>query len=331
MKRRALLVAAGTGALLWPWSSQAQNPGTVRRLGILSTEFLDRTILDTTLFQALRQLGWTEGNNLAVHYRPAQGRDERMPELALELVQQKVDVIYTVGSPFTLEAARKATSTIPIVFTGGYSDNVLAGMIQSLARPGGNITGATFSSGELPGKRLQLLKEIVPRLSRVGFLSEQKLLGVPGAQQELSSDAARLLGIKILTFIARNSIEFEDMVKKATKSKVGALAVPGTPLYANQKNSTLLAQLLLKYRIPSIASWPYMANTGILMAYGPRADELISRAAVYIDKIFRGANPADLPVEEPTRYYLAINLKTAKALKIRIPQALLARADRVIE
>ena len=323
-RRKFLLTASALAAA--PLVSFAQPALNVRRIGILDTS--NRQFLDTTFFVQLRELGWTEGNNLAVDIRFSEGNNERLPQLASELVQQKVDVIFTGGSPSSLEAARKATGTIPIVMAGGYSDNVRAGIIQSLARPGGNITGATFTSEELPGKRLQLLKEVVPRVSRVGNLAE----ATPGesSQRDLTTEPARLLGLKMTNYFIREPAEFEGTLRAARKAKIDAFRVTGQPVF-NRQSGSRLAELLIKYWFPSMASWAHQADLGFLLAYGPAAGDIYRKAAVYVDKILRGAKPADLPVEQPNQYYLVINLKTAKALGIKIPQSLLVRADRVIE
>jgi len=312
-----------------PILSLAQSLPKTRRLGMLLSDSASKEGLGGTFFQRLKELGWSEGSNLAVEYRFARGTDQ-FPQLATELVQQKVDVIFTGGSPFPLDAARKATTTIPIVFSGGYSDNVSAGVIQSLARPGGNITGVSFVSGELLAKRFELLKEVIPSLSKIGVLRENGAASY-ASQQTVLIEAARTLKIEMATFSLRDPGEFESVAQSAKNEKVGGLFVNGTPLFASRANVARLAELLIKYQLPAIGAWNYMADAGFLMGYSADPLGLLVKAAGYIDKIFRGANPGELPVEEPTRYELVVNLKAAKALKIVVPKAIILRADRVIE
>lgn len=335
-RRRAFLLASGA-LLAAPLAAFAQLSQKPRRLGLLFSGSTERSFYDKSLFPRLRELGWSEGNNLEVVSRGAEGHNERLPQLAAELVQQKVDLIFVGGDPFNLEAARKATSTIPIVFAGGYSDNVRAGVIQSLARPGGNITGATFTSADLSGKRLQFLKDVLPKLSRVGVLTEdftgvstQTTAGQASGTTAALQEAARSLGLKLEPFFVSQPADFEGALHRARKAGVGAMYVQGLTLFSGD-NRFELAKLLIKHRLPSVANWNFMADAGFLMGYSPSPLQLNQSAAAYIDKIFRGAKPAELPVEEPTRYYLVVNLKTAKALKLTIPQSVLLRAERVVE
>ena len=325
-RRRFLWASSALAAA--PLILYAQPTQNMRRLGILNADSNNRTGLDRSFFVRLRELGWTEGNNLAVEIRYAQGDNERLPQLAQELLQQKVDVIFTLANPSSLEAARKATTTIPIVMAGGYPDNVRAGIIQSLARPGGNITGATLTSEDLLGKRLQLLKELVPDLARVGTIAEATPAGTILREGEEAS--ARLLRIELTHFFVREPSDFESTLLAARKSRIQAFVVTGQHQLAGP-NAPRMAELLIKHRFPSMAVWGFQADRGYLAAYGASVADVYRTAAVYVDKIFRGAKPADLPVEQPNLYHLVINLKTAKSLGITIPQTVLLRAERVIE
>jgi putative ABC transport system substrate-binding protein len=213
---------------------------------------------------------------------------------------------------------------------GGYVDPVAAGVIQSLARPGGNITGLTYISEELQGKRVQLLKDVTPRLKKIGVLVEE---GAPASAIGLVklAEATRRLGLEIAAFSLRDPSEFESVIQKAKKQKVGGLYVGGTPLIAYRPNRVRLADLFIKYQLPSIGAWNYMADSGFLMGYSPHMADQYRKAAPYIDKILRGADPAEIPMEQPTKYELVVNLRTAKALGIKVPQTVLTLADRVIE
>lgn len=290
----------------------------------------NKKLLEATVYKKLQELGWTIGQNLIIEYRSTEGHYERFPHLFQELVRLKVDVLFTGGGVFPLDAARKSTTTIAIVMAGGYSDPVGAGVITSLARPGGNVTGTAFTSSELPGKRLQFLKQLFPALARVGLLTEPGG-ALQGSQFALLSTAARLLNLDEITrFYARQPDEFDAAVQGAKAAGIEALLVSGTTLFSGQYLDRVV-QAVNQHKLASMGYWNYMADGGLLMGYSASILDLYTGAAVYIDKIFRGAHPSDLPVEEPSRYYLSINLKTAKLIGTTIPQALLLRADNVIE
>ena len=331
MLRRTLITVAGSGALLAPWPGKAQTAGAQRRLGVLisGNDAVARRFTADTILKKLQELGWTEGGNLVVDIRSAEGNPERLPQAAQNLVQLKPDVIFVGGNAFNLDAARKATNSIPIVMAGGYADLVGAGVIQSLARPGGNVTGMAGISDAIPAKRLQLLKQSLPGLSRVAYLFEPGLAGQKSSD-DLITMATRALNLEIVRYELRTSSDYEPALQQARAAKVEAMFVGGSPLLA-VTNARGLAELLIRYKFPSIAYWNYQADQGFLMGYSADGRDLYTRSAAHIDKIFRGANPAVLPVEEPTRYEFVINLKTAKLVGVTIPQDVLLRADRVIE
>lgn len=330
MNQRRKFLLFSSALVTAPLVSLAQPAQKMRRIGFLLEAAPNKEYLYTNLIPRLRELGWSEGANVAFEFRFSEGDNERYKQLAVELVEQKVDLIFTGGNPFTLDAARKATSSIPIVAAGGYLDPVAAGVIQSLARPGGNITGLTYASEDLPGKRVQLLKDVNPRLKKVGVLLEE---GSPASATGLVrlAEATRLLGVEMVAFSVRNPSEFESAIQKAKKQKVGGLYVGGSPLIAHRPNRVRLADLFIKYQLPSIGAWNYMADSGFLMGYSPHMADQYRKAATYIDKILRGGNPAEIPMELPTKYELVVNLRTAKALGIKVPQTVLLLADRVIE
>lgn len=328
-QRRTFLIFAGA-LVAAPIVSIAQPAQKMRRIGFLLESASNKEYLYTNLIPRLRELGWAEGVNVTFEFRFSEGNNERYKQLAVELVEQRVDLIFTGGNTFTLDAARKATSTIPIVAVGGYVDPVAAGVIQSLARPGGNVTGLTYTSEDLPGKRLQLLKEVNPRLKRVGVLLEDSASSSAHVVTK-AAEAARLLGMEVADFLVRDPSDFESAIQKAKKQGVGGLYVGGSPLLAARVNRARLADLFVKYQLPSIGAWNYMAESGFLMGYSPNMADQYRKGAPYIDKILRGANPAEMPMELPTKYELLVNLRTAKALGIKVPQTVLTLADRVIE
>jgi len=277
--------------------------------------------------RGLRELGWTPGSNIVIEQRYADGRPDRLPKLADELVQLKVDLIVAHGI-LAIRAAREATDTIPIVMAAA-GDPVREGHVQSLARPGGNVTGLTlFAQGRLEPKQLQLLKEAVPGLTRVGVLANRS--GDPEVAEEISA-AARTLGLQLQTFEVSAPGEIPEAFRTMTKAGVGALLVRADPLVLDPQ-SAQSAALALRHRLPAIYPWITIpANYGGLMSYNVSILDLHRRSASYVDRILKGAKPRDLPVEQPTRFELVINLKTAKALGITIPASLLTRADQLIE
>jgi len=274
----------------------------------------------------LRDLGYVEGRNLIIDARWGEGSNERLEQLAVELVKSKPDVIVTQGGPATHPVIR-AGATMPVVF--GYSgDPVEAGVVSSLARPGRNFTGVTFLSFDLVGKRLELLKEVMPGLKRLAILANPQH---PGEQGELraSRAAGEALGLSFQYFQAENAAQLEDALAAMLKSRSEAVDVFPDALMV--RNSERIAEFATKNLIPVISGWAQFAEGGNLMSYGPNLRDTYRQLATYVDKIAKGAKPADLPVELPASIELVVNLKTAKALGIKIPQSILARADRVIE
>jgi putative ABC transport system substrate-binding protein len=325
--RRKLIVAIGAGALTAPLASFAQRQAAkVPRIGFLgalsASDFESRV---DALRAGLRDLGYVEGQNLIIEFRWAEGKYDRLPELAAELVRLKVDILVTHATVGT-RAAKQATTTIPIVMAAS-GDPVAAGVVASLARPGGNITGSAFFNLELGAKRLELLKEAVPRIKRVAVLLHLDS-ATNGLQLDAMEPAAKSLKVELQQFKVRGPNEFESAFTAMAKRRVDAVVINEEPmLIANAKG---IADLAAKQRLPSIG-FKEIAETGGLMAYGVNILEMYRRAAVFIDKILKGTNPSELPIEQATRFELVINRKTAKAVGIKIPNSILFRADTVIE
>jgi putative tryptophan/tyrosine transport system substrate-binding protein len=277
---------------------------------------------------ALRELGYIEGQNIAIEYRYAEGKNDRHPKLAAELVRLKVDLIVVAGGVGTIRTLMNATKTIPIVMTGG-ADPVEAGLIESLARPGGNVTGLTTLSRELGGKRLELLKEAVPKLAHVAVLYDPTTQAGVLQVKEVLPVAARALKLTLRSWEVRDEDGFDKVFAALSKQRPDGLYVPasGALMRANQKRIVAFA---LKSRLPSIYYLRESVDAGGLMSYGADLADSYRRVATYVDKILKGAKPADLPVEQPTKFELVINLKTAKQIGLVIPPNILARADRVI-
>jgi len=316
--------------LVPPSVVNAQPPVKVYRIGYLSTGSATSTYVRPleAFRQGLRELGWVEGQNIVIEYRYAEGRPERLPGLAEELVRLKVDVIVASPTPSAM-AAKNATRTIPIVGMS-LTEPVALGVIESLARPGGNITGMTYSvDTDIFGKQLQLLKEVVPKVRRVAALTNPT--GTPAYPLTLSSvnTAARSLGLQLRLHEAREPGEFDAAFATMARERAIALLVFGDPMFFLHR--ARLADLALRNRLPAMSTQWQWVEAGGLIAYGPSLPDQWRRAAVYVDKILKGAKPADLPVEQPTKFELVINLKTAKALRMTIPPALLQRADEVMQ
>ena len=328
MDRRTFL--AGTGAVLLasPRASEAQQAGKVPRIGYLrSTSPSDRPPLLDAFRQGLRELGWVEGRNIVIDYRYAEGRFDRLPDLAAELVRLKVDIIVASPTP-AAAAAKNATGTIPIVMIA-VSDPVGLGLIASLARPGGNVTGSSYSAGpEIIGRILELLKETVPKVRRVAILSNPANPSQPLSIRELKV-AARSLGVQLQLLEAQGPNEFDGAFAAMATERVGALVVMSDSMLNSHR--TRLADLAARSRLPAAYGLRENVEAGGLVSYGPSVRDLFRRSATYVDKILKGAKPADLPVERPTKFDLVINLKTVKALGLTIPQSLLGRADEVIQ
>ena len=331
MDRRRFIGTVASGLLAAPLAAEAQQAAKVPRIGYLLGNLATSPHLLEAFRQGLRDLGYVEGRNVVIESRDSEGKLERLPALAVELVALKVDVIVVGGTPQAL-AAMQATRTLPIVFAA-VGDPVTDGLVTSLARPGGNVTGFSTSSAapEIIGKRLELLTQSVPGVTRAAVLWQ------PGGQGERTNKdllhgtdvAARALGLRLQVVEVRGPDDFGRAFSDVTRARAGALTVLGTTMFFNARRR--LVDLAAKNRMPAVYPLREFVDAGGLMAYGPNLADLFRRAATYVDKILKGAKPADLPVEQPTKFELVINLKTAKALGITIPQSVLARADEVIE
>ena len=325
--RRKLIVALGASVLAAPFRIRAQQVKKSVVVGILATEDqLSAQTVVAAFKQGLKELGYVEGENLTLQWRFADGKFELVPGLATELVNLKVDVIVSAGTVTTI-ALQKATSTIPIVMANTL-DPVGNSLVKTLARPGGNITGLSSLGGDIGGKHLEMLLSVAPKLSRVAVLLNPGNQSHPLVLKSIQS-AALKTSTKILPLEARTAPEIENAFSAMTQGKAGAVIVARDGFYINQTRQ--ITELALKNRLPSISERENYAEAGGLMSYGVNQAEQFRRAATYVDKIFKGAKPADLPVEQPTKFELVINRKTAKALGLTIPQALLVSADKVIE
>jgi putative ABC transport system substrate-binding protein len=322
-----LLALLAVFLLAAPLAAEAQAPAKVPRIGFLAPQSpTDNPHLLEAFRQGLRELGYVEGQTIAIEYRFGEGRPERLPALAAELVRLKVDVIVTTGPPAPL-AAKQATSTIPIVFAVT-ADPIAEGLVASLARPGGNITGLASMGPEVVGKQLELLKEVAPKVSRVAVLQNPSHHGHPAMLRQ-AEDAARALGLQLHIVQAGSPAEIDAAFATMRSQRVGGVLVLRDSLFIAQR--TQIATLAAKSRLPAVYGLRELAEAGGLIAYGANVPLMYRRAATYVDKILRGAKPTDLPVEQPTRFELIINLKTAKALGLTIPPSLLQRADEVIQ
>ena len=327
MKRREFITLLGGAAVAWPVAARAQQAGKLPTIGYSGGGTpLTESQRVAAFVQRLRELGWTEGRTVAIEYRWAEGRNERAAEIAAEFVRLKVDVIVTYATPPTL-AAKQATSAIPIVFAVA-GDPVGTGLVANLARPGGNVTGLSVLATDLAGKRIELLREVIPGLRRLAILGN---VGNPQVVLEIGEVrvAARTLGLEVAVFEIRRTEDIAPAFEALIKDRSEALYVVGDPLLTT--NRIRLNTLALGARLPTSYSSREFVEVGGLMSYGPNLPDLFRRAAEYADKILRGAKPADLPVEQPSKFDLVINLVAAKALGLTVPPTLLARADEVIE
>jgi putative ABC transport system substrate-binding protein len=331
MNRRDAAIVLVLGVLGFgaePRAARAQQAGKVYRIGYLSTptrESVERGV--DAFLRKLRELGWFEGSNLVIEYRWAEGDVARLPELAAGLVRDNVDLIVAPAGSAAL-AAKKATSSIPIVMIFP-SDPVQLGLVANLRRPGGNVTGTTFTpDAEIFGKQLEILKAALPRASRVAVLWNPADASFE-VQAKPVDAAARSLGLRLQHVEARGPEQFERAFAAMARERAEALVVSGSSTFLAHRS--LLAELALRGRVPTMVSFREMVEAGGLMAYAVNMADFVGRSAVYVDKILRGAKPADLPVEQPTRFELVISLKTAKALGVELPQSLLLRADQIIE
>jgi len=327
MNRRDFITLLTGTAAAWPVAAGAQQPAKLPRVGILwPTPLSSNGHLLEAFRQGLRELGYVEGQNMTIEFRSAEGQTERLADLAAELVHLPVDVIQTATSP-TTRAAQQATRTIPIIM-GNSQDPVSEGFIASLARPGGNITGQTLFSPDLAGKRLQLLREVVPTLSRVAVLWNVDDPALALSLRE-TMIAAQALRIEFRSLGVQGPSEFETAFQTATQENIGALIVLEDPFTFRYRPE--LARLANSSRLPAMYGLREYAEAGGLIAYGPNIAQIYRRSATYVDKILKGAKPAELPVEQPTRFELIINLRTAKALGLTLPPTMLVLADQVIE
>ena len=324
MKRRDFITLVGGAAAAWPLAARAQHAGKTWRIAFIA--HVPSIIYEEPLFDDLRELGYVEGQNIIIERRYAEGRPERFQEFAAEMVRLKADLIITTTTPAAL-AARNATTTIPIVIPTAI-DPVGTGLIASFAHPGGNITGGAILVGELAAKRLQLLKEVVPNLSRTGVLWNSANPANALALRE-TDGAARAIGVTLQSHEVKGPKDFEVAFARMAEERLDALFVLDDALtiqYGKQ-----IADFAMQKRLPSVFSAKDGVEAGGLMTYGPRYSEMMRRAASLVDKILRGAEPASLPMEQPTAFDLVINLKTANAIGLTVPPLLLARADEVIE
>jgi len=324
--RREFIALLGGAAVAWPLGARAQQAGKLPTIGYSGggTPSTDSQRV-AALVQRLRELGWTEGRNIAIEYRWPEGRSDRVAEIALELVRIKVDVIVTTGTPGAL-AAKQETSIIPVVMTT-VADRVGSGLVANLARPGGNITGLSLQQADVAGKRLEVLREVIPALRRLAILAN---VSNPNAVPETGEvrAAARKLGLEVAMFEVRRSEDIAPAFEALIKDRSEALYVLGDPLLTH--NRVRINTLALGARLPISASREFV-ELGGLMSSGPNLPDLFRRAGDYVDKILRGGKAGELPVEQPTKFDLVINLTTAKALGLTVPPSLIARADEVIE
>jgi ABC-type uncharacterized transport system substrate-binding protein len=323
------IVTLTLGLLVAPLLAVAQPAGKVHRIGWLSPSFPrpDRDPPVDAFRQGLRDLGYVEGQNFVIEYRGAEGKEERLSDLAAELVRLHVDVIVAVG-PSATRAVQHATRTIPIVMTGS-ADPVAQGFVASLARPGGNITGGSFLMAELPSKRLELLKETVPQSTRVAVLGNPAFEPYKLYLNNLTV-AAQALGLHLHVVEVRSADELAPAFAAMTRAGADALIVMADPALMDNLLGRV-ADLAATHRLPAMYYWKMYVEAGGLMSYGPSLPGSHRRAATYVDKILKGANPADLPVEQPTKFELIINLKAAKAIDLTIPPTVLFQADEVIQ
>ena len=312
---------------LGPLALEAQPTAKIARIGYLAIDQAASPHLREAFLQELRDLGYIEGRNLVIEYRSAEGKSEQLPALAAELVALKVDVI-VAPSTVAAQAAKQATRTLPIV---SVAIPVTSGLVTSLARPGGNVTGLSFFSPELVGKCLEQLKLAVPAVSRVAALWQPGGQGEPTEKEMLKAAevAARALGVRLKFVEARGPENFDRAFSEMTRARAGALTVLPSNMFISERRR--LVDLAAKNRLPAVYPWREFVDAGGLMSYGLNVADLFRRAATYVDKILKGAKPADLPVEQPTKFELVINLKTAKILGLTIPQPLQQRADQMIE
>jgi putative ABC transport system substrate-binding protein len=323
MRRRTFIAILGAAAA-WPVAARAQKTARMPRLGVLLYSAPQDDPQARALQEGLRDLGYIDGQNISIEYRFAEGKVERLPDLAADLVRLKSDVLFPIGgdvAPFV----SKATRTIPIVFVMS-ADPLQLGLVASLARPGGNATGFSFLQDELASKRLELLKEVAPSISRVAFLSNPDH---PDNELRVAQRAATALGVHLQPIEMRGPNDLDGALQAVTQASVDAIYV----VASRQTVASLprIVNFATKNELPLAGGWGAWAQAGGLLSYGPNVGEIVRNAASYVDKIFKGAKPGDLPVQQPTRFELVINLRSAKALGLSIPESFLVRADKVLE
>jgi putative ABC transport system substrate-binding protein len=324
--RRKLLVALGAGALTAPRASFPQPTTKIPRIGILGSTTASSPGFWQVFVAGLRDLGYFEGKSIVIEWRWAEGKYDRFPELAAELVRLNVDLIVTSGTPGT-QAAKQATTAIPIVMAVS-GDAVAMGLIASLARPGGNITGSSFFQPQLMAKRMELLRDAIPRIRQIAFLFNRDNPAATGAAVQAAESAAKSLKVGLHQFGVSEPKEFDDAFSAMAKRRVDAVVTGDDSLiFVNVKR---IADLAAKHRIPS-AGGVALAEAGGMIGFGVNLAELYRRAAYFVDRILKGAKPAELPVEQPTKFEVVVNRKTAKALGLKVPDSLMLRADKVIE
>jgi putative tryptophan/tyrosine transport system substrate-binding protein len=327
MKRREFITLLGGAAASWPLGARAQQAGKIPRVGFMgnSTAALEANLVGP-FRDGLRELGYQEGRNVVIEYRWAEGNYERFPALVAELLAVPVDVVVTAGTPATL-AVKKATSTMPLVMIA-VGDPGGTGVVPSLARPGGNVTGLSSIAPDLEGKRLELLREVIPKLSHVAlFLNPLNPFHTASMRQAFA--AAQALGIKLQPLEVRTSGELDGAFAAIVREKPDALLILADRVFLHDRKRIM--DFATEHRLPSVNAYRELVEAGGLMSYGPSYEDMHRRAADFVDKILKGAKPGDLPVEQPTKFTLILNLKAARALGIDVPPMLLARADEVIE
>ena len=327
MRRREFILVFGGAAGLWPLAARAQQAGKIPRVGFMgnSTAALEANLIGP-FRDGLREHGYQEGRNIVIEYRWAEGKYERFPALIAELLAAKVDVIVTAGTPASL-AVKKATSSIPLVMIA-VGEPVATGLVASLARPGGNITGVTSIAPEIEGKRLELLRDVVPAISHIAVLWNAAS-PVQVIQERETQAAARVLGMKMLSLGVRTPEEIEDAFAVIVREKPAALFVLADRLFLHHRQRIM--DFAVQQRLPGVHAYRELVEAGGLMSYGPSYAGMHKRAAYFVDRILKGTNPGDLPVERPTTFELVVNLKAAKALGLTIPPSVILRADEVIE
>jgi len=326
---RRALIAGAIAFSVAPLGAEAQQTAKIARIGFLAANLSASPHLREAFLQGLCDLGYVEGRNVVIEYRSAEGKLERLPAFAAELVVLKADVIVAGSAPAAL-AAMQATRTLPIVFAA-VADPVTSGLVTSFARPGGNVTGLSILAPELVGKCLEQLTQAVPGISRVAVLWHPGAFG-EGTEKDMLKEAevaARALGVRFQFVEARGPADLDRAFADMTRARAGALTVLSSTMFLGERSR--LVGLAAKNRLPAVYAWREAVDAGGLMSYGANLADLFRRAATYVDRILKGAKPGDLPVEQPTKFELVINLKTAKALGLTIPQSVLGRADGIIQ